>query len=179
MKRKDNVEKPKEKFTWKTFALFGVELLVLWLLFHYCIFLAVVPSTSMEPTIPQNSLSVVSYLHGEKEVERGDCVVFWSDEFNERLVKRVVGLPGEEISVDGDGVVYVEGSPLTEAYVSNQEKGVEREFSVPEGCYLFLGDNRLNSDDARWWEDPYISSEDLLGKVQVVLWPLNSIKFLG
>jgi len=160
---------PKKKINYKTLILFVVEFVVLWMIFHYFIFIAIVPSSSMEPTIPKHSLGLVTYLHGEKEVQRGDCVVFWSDEFDERLVKRVVGLPGEEVVVDSNGKVYIDGVPLKEDYVKNQE-AVEREFNIPEGCYLFFGDNRANSSDARWWEDPYIPSEKLIGKVQFVLW---------
>lgn len=178
MKRKDKANKPKEKITWKTLVIFGGEIVVLWLIFHYFIFLMFVPSSSMEPTIPKESLSIASFLHGEKEVDRGDCVIFWSDELDERLVKRVIGLPGESVTIDEEGIVYIDGQPLQEPYVEYQY-AVEREFTVPEGCYLFFGDNRGNSEDARWWEDSYIPSEKLIGKVQIVLWPFASIAYLG
>lgn len=174
----DTAKKKKRKFDLKTLFLFIVEFVVLWMVFHYCIFIAVVPSSSMEPTIPKNSLGIVTYLHGDKTVQRGDCVVFWSDEFNERLVKRVIGLPGEEVVTNEDGKVYIDGDILVEDYVKNQY-GVDREFVIPDGCYLFFGDNRGNSEDARWWEDPYIPSEKLIGKVQIVFWPFTAISYLG
>jgi signal peptidase I len=176
--KQENQKKPKKGVRLKTVLLFTAEIVILWMIFHYCIFLAAVPSTSMVPTIPKNSLSVITYLHGEKQVERGDCVVFWSDEFGKRLVKRVVGLPGEEVSIDEEGTVFIDGERLEEEYVENQY-AFPQDFVVPEGCYLFLGDNRLTSDDARFWADPYIPSEKLIGKVQLVLWPLTAVAYLG
>ena len=178
MKQTTEKNPSQKKFSLKTLLWFAAEFAVLWLMFHYWFFLAAVPTSSMEPNIPKSSLSIVTYPYGEKQVERGDCVVFWSDELGERLVKRVVGLPGEEIVIDEAGEVYVDGERLEEEYVQFQY-GVDRTFSVPEGCYLFFGDNRANSNDARWWEEPYISGEKLVGKVQIVLWPLSAFAFVG
>lgn len=180
MKQEKTAEKKKKKkFDWKTLFLFIVEFVILWMVFHYFIFMAYVPSSSMVPAIPKGSVALVTYLHGEKEVERGECVVFWSEEFSERLVKRVVGLPGEKVRIDGKGNIYINNEPLKEDYVENQYAVEPRVFTVPEGCYLFLGDNRENSEDARFWENPYISNEDLIGKVQILFWPLNAISYLG
>ena len=176
--KREDQKSPKKGITLKTVLLFIAEIAILWLIFYRLIFFAAVPSTSMEPTIPKNSLTVVTYLHGDKQVERGDCVVFWSEEFGKRLVKRVVGLPGEEVLIDEEGDVFINGQKLEEDYVKNQ-LAMPQDFFVPEGCYLFLGDNRLTSDDARYWIDPYIPSEELIGKVQLVLWPLTGISYLG
>ena len=119
---------------------------------------------------------LVSYLHGDKEVERGDVVVFWSEEYQEQMVKRVVGLPGEKIVLH-QGELFIDDEPYEEPYVVNPDER-SASFEVPEGAYLFLGDNRDNSEDARWWEDPYIEAEELVGKVRMVLWPLNKISFV-
>lgn len=153
-----------------------LEVAVLWIVFHYIIFFAYVPTTSMVPTIPKKSVMLVTYLHGDKKVERGDAVVFWSEEYQERMVKRVVGLPGETVVIE-EGTVLIDGVPLDEPYVKYQDE-LSAEFHIPEDCYLFLGDNRNNSEDARWWDNPYISSEDLIGKAQILLWPLTEISLI-
>ena len=161
---------------WRTVLSFVIELAVLWIVFHYIIFFAYVPTTSMVPTVPQKSVMLVSYLHGEKEVERGDVVVFWSEEYQERMVKRVVGLPGEKIVLH-QGELFINDEPYAEDYVINKDVR-SATFEVPEGAYLFLGDNRDNSEDARWWNDPYIEAEELVGKVRCVVWPLNEISLI-
>ena len=161
---------------WRTVLSFVIELAVLWIVFHYIIFFAYVPTTSMVPTVPQKSVMLVSYLHGEKEVERGDVVVFWSEEYQERMVKRVVGLPGEKIVLH-QGELFINDEPYAEDYVINKDVR-SATFEVPEGSYLFLGDNRDNSEDARWWNDPYIEAEELVGKVRCVVWPLNEISLV-
>ena len=51
-------------------------------------------------------------------------------------------------------------------------------FKVPEGKYFFLGDNRANSNDARFWKNPYINGDQILGKAQVKIYPFNEIGFL-
>ncbi len=178
-KKGETNKKKKKKFDLKTLLLFILEFIILWMVFHYFVFIAYVPSASMVPTIPKGSVTLVTYLHGEKEVERGECVVFWSKEFGERLVKRVVGLPGEKVRIDEKGNVYINNEKLNEEYVENQYGIEQRVFIVPEGCYFFLGDNRGNSEDARFWENPYISSEELIGKVQILIWPFNAISYLG
>jgi len=170
-------KKPEKKTPlWRTILSFVIELAVLWIVFHYIIFFAYVPTTSMVPTIPKESVMLVSYLHGDKEVERGDVVVFWSEEYQEQMVKRVVGLPGEKIVLH-QGDLFIDDEPYEEPYVVNPDER-SASFEVPEGAYLFLGDNRDNSEDARWWEDPYIEAEELVGKVRMVLWPLNKISFV-
>lgn len=153
------------------------EFLILWIIFHYIIFFAYIPSTSMIPTVPEESVVLVTYLHGDKAVERGNVVVFWSDEYQEQFIKRVVGLPGERVTIDDEGVVSINGTVLEEPYVMYSDT-MSAEFEVPDDCYLFLGDNRNNSEDARWWEDPYIHSDDLVGKARFVLWPLTDISLI-
>ena len=112
--------KPKEKMT---LALFWKEwrgvLLALAIVFVVCkliLQLAWVPSGSMETTLPTRTLIVgwrLSYLVADPVPERGEIVTFWSDELDELLVKRVIGLPGDTVTF-ADGYVYVNGERLNE-----------------------------------------------------------------
>lgn len=142
------------------------------LLFNYFFIIAYVPTGSMTPTVkPGNWTLALRVRDAEASVRRGDVVVFYSEEMDKILFKRCVGLPGEEVEVERDGDVLIDGQKLREDYVSSGAH-VSRDFEVPEGCYLFFGDNRGDSLDARYWEDPYISGESVMGRAVFVFWPL-------
>ena len=63
---------------------------------------------------------------------------------------------------------------LEEKYVKNNED-YDGSFEIPEGKYFFLGDNRAQSDDSRYWENPYVDEKDIEGKVQIRIYPFNKI----
>ena len=90
-----------------------------------------------------------------RDIRRGDVVVFKFDGEPEKdYVKRVMGLPGDEVKVDNKAL-YVNGKPVVEPYVHHEDKAVipERDFlppvKVPPGKYFVMGDNRDNSADSR------------------------------
>lgn len=114
--------------------------------------LMVVPSESMAPTLNSGDVLIGSRIFSE--LERGDIVVFERE--NTLLIKRIVGLPGEEVRIAQDGTIFIDGKTLQEEYVSIQREGRAQTFQVPEDCYLLLGDNRGHSYDARYWENPYV-----------------------
>ena len=100
--------------------------------------------------------------------QRGDIVYVQNEQTNDELyVKRIVGMPGETVSFQ-DGYVYIDGQKLDEAYISDDiETNCDKTFDVPEGCYLVLGDNRENSLDSRYWDNPYVERADIKGKIIV------------
>lgn len=120
---------------------------------------ATVPSGSMEKTIMTHSrvLGTRFAYWGGRTPKRGDIVVFQYPidtalGKNTHYIKRVIGLPGETVTIR-DGAVYINGEQLEEDYI-NGTWTVENDgftFEVPEGEYLMLGDNRNNSNDARYW----------------------------
>jgi signal peptidase I len=153
-----------------------------------------IPSGSMEPTLQVGDRILVNklsyHLHG---VGRGDIVVFsrppaencGGPEVND-LVKRVVGLPGETLSLSG-GHVYVDGRPLDESWLPASAQGVTRPgpggtlyslqhaYKVPADDYFVMGDNRTDSCDSRYWGP--IPKSLIVGKVEMRVWPLSSIGF--
>ena len=151
---------------------YGTLIIVVLLLSKYVFFLAIVPSGSMHPTIREASVLFTLRVHDLGKLERGDIVVFYSDELEKTLVKRLIGLPGEEIVIDDKGVISVDGTVLDEPYVKfpSYQSG---SFQVPEDSYFFLGDNRSDSFDARSWQNPYIPADKVEGKAVFTLWPLN------
>ena len=132
------------------------------------------PSESMVPTLEVNDRLIVSNVYKPENLKEGDIVTFKCDEYGDKLlIKRLIGLPGDTIEIK-DGVVFRNGTELEEPYVKNNEE-YDGYFEIPEGKYFFLGDNRANSDDSRYWENPYVDRKDIEGKVQIRIYPFNEI----
>ena len=135
------------------------------------IFNAIVPTESMETTIMTNDRLIglrLAYLNSEPE--RGDIITFdYPDNPKITLVKRIVGLPGETITIV-DGEVFIDGDavPLDEPYINPAEVPVGDfgPYVVPDGCYFVLGDNRNHSVDSRYWESThFVSKESITSKI--------------
>jgi len=112
--------------------------------------------------------------------ERGDVVVFHAPPpYNSDFIKRIVGLPGETIVVQG-GFVFINGKRLEELYLpgdyTTTEKAFLREgipYQIPQGYYIVLGDNRDFSSDSREWGP--IAESAIVGKATLRYWPLSRL----
>ena len=118
------------------------------------------------------------HAYEEEKPQRGDIVMFYQKDENETMVKRVIGLPGEKVSFVG-GKVYINGEPLDEsAYLDDTVEtdcGEEdKTFTVPEGSYFMLGDNREISLDARYWKHTYITTDDMKSK-EILIIPFHRL----
>lgn len=158
---------------WHDYGYLVVTLAVVFVLFRVLLQLAYVPSGSMETTIPTKSLLVgwrLPYVVSDPLPERGDIVTFWNEEMERVLVKRVIGLPGETVSIK-DGFVYIDGKKLDEDYlpVSGITQSEETAFEVPEGHIFLMGDNRTGSQDSRFWNDPYIPLDQIQGRMLLAI----------
>ncbi len=128
---------------------------------------AVIPSASMETTIMTGDRifgNRLAYINSEPQ--RGDIIIFkFPDDEKQLFIKRVIGLPGETLMVR-DGLVYINGSdtPLDEPYVNGEPFGDYGPVTIPEGGYFMMGDNRNNSADSRFWNNPFVYSDKILGK---------------
>ncbi len=133
-----------------------------------------VPSGSMEDTIPDPSRVLsLRFVYWFSEPERGDVVIFEPpDGDNYLYVKRIIGLPGETVTIR-NGLVYIDDSeePLDEPNVKGTPGGDFGPFEVPEGCYFMMGDNRNNSNDARYWNNPYVAEDKIYAKAVLIYWP--------
>ena len=132
---------------------------------------------SMSPTLEHNEIVV---LLKTKKFDRGDLIGFYYQ--GKILLKRVVALPEDEVAIDADGNVYVNGELLDEPYVTEKGLGdcdLEFPYKVPGTSYFVLGDKRSNSVDSRNSVIGAISREDIIGRVFIRVWPLPKIGFVS
>ncbi len=136
------------------------------------LFKVTTPTGSMENTIMSRDKALafrLAYLLGDPK--RGDIVVCpFPDDESEDRIKRIIGLPGETIE-GKDGSVYIDGEPLEEPYVKEpwgDPDGGEDEFgpyTIPADSYFMMGDNRVDSIDARHWENKFVHRDKIRGKL--------------
>jgi len=153
-----------------------------------------IPSRSMVPTLQVKDFILVSKMSFGFRLpfvtetllqysapERGDIVVFTrlddpsteKDEAADNIIKRVIGLPGETLEVRGVHV-FINGEPLDEPYARWGLGGFRTPdfgpVTIPEGTVMLLGDNRDNSQDSRFWFNPFLPISRIKGRALIVYW---------
>lgn len=146
-------------------------------IYKFMFFVISVPSGSMYPTIKPKDRIITTRIYNFNKIKRGDILVFYSDELEETLVKRVIGLPNDLVEVKEDGSVFINNKKIDESYVIYPDNRSGK-FKVPSGQYLFLGDNRSHSFDSRSWKEPFISVKKIKGKAGFIILPFNRISKL-
>jgi signal peptidase I len=146
-----------------------------------------IPSASMEDTLLIGDRVLVDRISWRfSQPERGDIVVFHPPFDGPVLIKRIIGLPGDEISLNG-GFVYINGKRLDEPYVrrvnGHQEPSepfsnglpwsLQEPYKVPAGSYFVMGDNRTDSGDSR--EFGPIKRGQFVGRAFAKYWPPGRI----
>ena len=135
-----------------------------------------ITGTSMTPVVGQGEITMV--VRGSNP-QRGDIIAFYYN--NKVLIKRVIGLPGEWVNIDGSGNVYINGELLDEPYITDRALGdcsITLPYQVPDGRYFVLGDHRSTSRDSRSTLVGPVSEEQIMGRVTLRIWPLNRFGFL-
>ena len=165
----ETYKKLKSRYSTKRYLAFLVLLFVLFggatLILTKVLIVTNSMSGSMEPTIMTGDKGIYNRLaYKFHPVERGDIIMFWSAEEGKLMGKRVIGLPGDELSFE-NGYVYINGLRAIESYIPEEvETNCSKSFCVPEGCVFVLGDNREDSIDSRFFVNPYIPMSDIKGK---------------
>lgn len=163
-----------------------------------------IPSESMEPTLVKNDRVLVNKLaYDLGDIQQGDVVVFEKPETDvtaldvKDLIKRVVGLPGQAVAIEG-GRVLIDGQPLDEPYLApgtttlpgtgtvdptSADRTVHACSTadpcvVPDGYVFVMGDNRSNSQDSRYTQVGFIDQDTIVGKAFVRVWPLDRLSGL-
>ena len=129
--------------------------------------------TSMEPTL-KNKEIVIAFKGSD--FKRGDIVAFYYN--NKILLKRVIGVAGDQIVIEEDGTVFVNGEELEEPYISVKSLGecdLTFPYQVPENRIFVMGDHRDVSIDSRSSTIGCIADESIIGKVAIRIWPLSDL----
>lgn len=131
-----------------------------------------VVGSSMDTTLKQGEILILEKI--DKKYKRFDIVVI--QENNERIIKRIIGMPGESIKVI-DGIIYINGEKLEDPYASTPTSDFTlSKFEldvIPEDSYFVLGDNRAVSKDSRILGP--INKKNIQGKAIYRIWPLNKL----
>jgi signal peptidase I len=172
---------PQQTDNWKRFALDILETVILAVVLYFGINAISarvrVDGLSMNPTLQHGEYVLVSRLtYKTGEPQRGDIIVFsFPGDQKQDLIKRVVGLPGETISIRNNEVL-VNGVKLEEPYIA-QSPIYSGEWTVGEGQLFVLGDNRNDSKDSHQWG--LLPAENVIGKALLIYWPPPEWKLIN
>ena len=127
--------------------------------------------SSMAPTMEEGNIVVA--LKGS-DFEQGDIVAFYYN--NKILIKRVIAGPGEWVTVDEDGNVYVNNVKLNEPYLTEKSLGdsnITYPYQVPADRWFVMGDHRSTSVDSRNTAVGCVADETIVGRIVWNVWPLD------
>jgi signal peptidase I len=137
-----------------------------------------IPSGSMEPNLLPNDRIIVNMLvYRFHPPQRGDIIVFrYPLDPSRDFVKRLIALPGETVEIRNNNVI-INGVRLNEPYLPPRTFEADYgPFTVPQGSYFMMGDNRNNSDDSRVWGT--VPKKNIIGKTFVIYWPLGRMQLI-
>ena len=173
--------------------LFAIAVCVVILLFSFVFRTCTVDGDSMNQTLHDGEVVVVSDLFYTPK--RGDIIVFHQTDSsamsgrNKALVKRVIGIGGDTVKIDYDSwtvsVTDKDGEvhQLDQSYIYLSKRGNRfsgnAEYKVPEGSLFVLGDNRNESLDSRYSDIGFVDARRVLGKVIFRVTPFNKMGFVG
>lgn len=169
----------KYPFIWEVVKLVLTVVLVVLPIRFYIAQPFIVSGSSMVPTFKNGDYLIIDEIsYRFQSPQRGEVVVFrYPKDPSKFFIKRIVGLPGEEVEIKG-GKIYISRDgkqvvgPLYEPYI-NSQAFVEGQWQLDESEYFVVGDNRRFSSDSRMWGP--LSKELLVGRALVRLWPLNAL----
>lgn len=140
-----------------------------------------IKGASMSPNYPDGEYLLTDKVtYRFSEPDRGDIIVFEAPTNDgQEYIKRIIALPGEEISVQ-NGKVFINGRQLNESYIAEDMETSSGAFLtegesklVPQEEYFVLGDNRPHSSDSRAWG--FVPKEKITGRAWVIYWPPQEV----
>ncbi len=152
--------------------------ILIFLAIHFTVQNYQISGPSMQNTLHTGQfvlVNKVAYLFHAPE--RGDVVVFHEPDQPDRdLIKRVIGLPGDTIKLDGTNV-WVNGTQLNEPYITRKDNFIAETVTVPANDFFVMGDNRPVSEDSRVFG--FVPKDYIVGKAILVYWPFNQWQMLN
>ncbi|MFA4931140.1 MAG: signal peptidase I [Patescibacteria group bacterium] len=181
---KNNTLKNIAEFIWEMLKTAITVILVVYLIKTFLFQLFIVDGQSMEPTLHDGQMLLVDKLsYYYRQPQRGEIIVFEKPkETQTNFIKRVVGLPGEKITIHNNQIiVYNESNPdglkLNEDYIPpDSPTNGNQEFTIAANEVFVLGDNRTNSQDSRVIGP--INEKLILGRALFTYWPIKDAFWL-
>lgn len=169
-----------------SFALYIIIILaVTYLVIHYVGQRTEVSGESMENTLDnRDNLIVDKITYRFRDPERFDIIVFpFKLQENTYYIKRIIGMPGETVRIDENGIIYINGEELIESYgrevIRADKLGLAaNEIVLGEDEYFVMGDNRNHSSDSRDPSVGNIKREDIIGRAWLRIYPFDKIGFI-
>lgn len=166
---------PVQKIFLKLLAVYALLCLIFVITFNTVLMLTIIPSESMADTLMEgDTLIATRYDVGKDDIKRYDILIFIPPhDPSTTYIKRVIGLPGETIEIM-DGRVFADGRELDNSFIKELPDGDgDGRYIIPKGHYFFLGDNRNDSFDSRFWEDSYVPLENIRAKARMIIFPFS------
>ena len=183
-KKKSSEEKASMMRETISFILYiGIVFLLTYLVIHYVGQRTQVSGTSMEYTLSDgDNLIVDKITYRFRKPERFDIVVFpFKYKEDTYYIKRIIGMPGERVQIDGEGNIYIDGEVLEESYgreIMESPGRAWEEITLAEDEYFVLGDNRNHSSDSRDPSVGNIKRKDIIGRAFLRIWPFEKFGIL-
>lgn len=121
---------------------------------------------SMEPTFRENDWVLVNrlaYIHDSPRVN--DIIIFHKKSVTaDIIIKRIVAVSGDEVEIK-KGLLYINGLLFEDDFYMKTSDEYKEKIVIEEDCYFVLGDNRNHSHDSRYWSDPFVRKNEIIGKV--------------
>jgi signal peptidase I len=174
---KRSTQESRRKEFWSFMRTLVLAVVVALLLNNFVITVVTVEGASMEPTVYTEDRVLMQRVSRWFSLpSRGDIVVCHIPQLDEKdVIKRVIGLPGETVEMR-KGIVYIDGQPLEEPYLTGNVDNRDLDpVTVQEGYIYVLGDNRSISLDSSSSLVGQIPADQILGITMVRIWPLNEI----
>jgi len=174
MRERRRIKMSRERLVIEWLAILLGALVVVFLLTQFVFVNARVPTESMEDTINVGDRVLgyrLAYLSDAPQ--RGEIVIFnYPDDERQLYVKRIAGLPGEELEIR-EGIVYINGvaEPSLNDHIKDAPQGNFGPYNIPADSYFMLGDNRNRSWDSRYWKNTYVTFEQIVGKAIYRFYP--------
>ena len=156
-----------------------IVLVITWLVLTYVTQRTQVKGTSMETTLFDGDNIMMDKLsYRLRDVKRGEVICFTADSGRETLIKRVIGLPGENVMING-GSIYIDGTAINDYIGGLSFAGLaENGITLGKDEYFVLGDNRKDSIDSRYSEVGSVKKGDILGRAFFLFYPFNRMRIV-
>jgi signal peptidase I len=183
----DNMSEKNKKWLYSLLEMLAVIVITIGI-FKFVVIPVRIDGISMENTLHDKSIAMINAIGVKEEnIHRFDIVVIYSETLKEKIIKRVIGMPGDTIEFKDD-ILYVNNQEtpqdfldkdfVEESKITYNAKNFTDDFKVTvnEGEYFVMGDNRLRSTDSR--DLGAFTIDDIIGMKGLVIFPFDDVQWI-